>query len=76
MSRIAQVGWREFERFLSSVGCRFVRERGDHRIWARTGLVRPVVFQKKKPVPIFEIKNNLRLLGIPAADYLKIMQDL
>ena len=50
-----------------------VREKGDHRIWSRTGLRRPVVIPRSSTIPVFVIRNNIRVLGISVAEYLEIM---
>lgn len=74
MPRITPISWKKFERFLLFVGCTFVREKGDHRMYARTGLVRPVVIPRDSALPVFVIRNNLRVLGISQEEYLEILQ--
>ena len=73
MSGLTPIDWKRFEKFLAFVGCKLVREKGDHRIWARTGLLRPVVFSKKSDISIFVIRNNIRVLGVSVAEYLEIL---
>ena len=43
MSRIVPVHFRKIERVLEQEGFSLVRERGDHRIFTRPGIQRPVV---------------------------------
>lgn len=76
MSGLTPTDWKNFEKFLSFVGCTFVREKGDHRIWNRAGLRRPIVFPKIQSIPIFIIRNNLRVLGISVAEYLDILSKI
>ncbi len=76
MPRVTPVHWKRFEKFLLYVGCTFVREKGDHRIYARDGLSRPVVVPRDTQLPIFIIRNNLRVLGISTDDYLQILERL
>ena len=76
MSSLSQISWQEFEKFLKFIGCTFLREKGDHRVWGRVGLKRPVVIPKIKMIPAFVIRNNLRLLGITTAEYLDIATKL
>lgn len=76
MSRLKSVSWRKFEKFLIYVGCYFVRQKGDHLIYWRSDLKRPIVIPKDKEIPIFIIKNNLKTLGISVKEYLKIMENL
>lgn len=76
MPRLQSIHWKEFERFVLYVGCRFVRQKGDHRIYDRDDLKRPVVFPKDRDIPIFIIRNNLRVLGITPAEYLEILKTI
>ena len=76
MSRLTPVNWRKFEKFLLFIGCRFEREKGDHRIYWRDDLKRPVVIPRDKELPIFIIRNNLRILGISPEEYLEILKRL
>jgi predicted RNA binding protein YcfA (HicA-like mRNA interferase family) len=76
MPKITPVKWQKFEKFLIYLGCTFEREKGDHRIWWRSDLSRPVVLQKVKDLPVFIIRNNLRVLGVSQDEYLKILGQL
>lgn len=76
MGKLAAIRWREFEDFLAYIGCHFVRERGDHRIWQRAGLKRPIVIPKVDALPVFVIRNNLRLLGLSVDAYIDIQMRL
>lgn len=76
MSQLTPVHWKKFEKFVLYVGCHFERQKGDHRIYWRSGLKRPVVFPADKEVPVFIIRNNLRTLGISVKEYLEIMEKL
>lgn len=73
MAGLVPIDWKRFEKFLTFVGCTLLRERGDHRIWGRLGLRRPVVIPKSSKIPVFVIRNNLRVLGISVPEYLDIM---
>jgi len=76
MAGINPIHWRKFEKFILFVGCRFRREKGDHRIYWRKDLIRPVVIPKDRELPVFIIRNNLRILGISVKEYLEIMGSL
>jgi len=75
MPRIQSIHWKEFEKFLIKVGCEFKREKGDHRIYWKNGLSRPIVIPRDKSLPAFIILNNLRVLGISRNEYLKIISE-
>lgn len=73
MPRIQSIHWKEFEKFLINVGCEFKREKGDHRVYWRRGIKRPIVIPRDTALPAFIILNNLKVLGISREDYLKII---
>lgn len=58
------------------MGCRFTRERGDHRIYWRDDLKRPVVIPRENDLPVFIIQNNLRILNITPKQYLEILRNI
>lgn len=74
MARLTPIHWKKFEKFLLFVGCHFEREKGDHRIYWREDLKRPVVIPRDKALPVFVIRNNLRILGISPRRYLEILK--
>lgn len=76
MPRLNPVSWKKFEKFLLFAGCVFIREHGDHRIYIRADLKRPVVIVKEKSLPVFIIRNNLRILGISTKEYLEILKNI
>jgi predicted RNA binding protein YcfA (HicA-like mRNA interferase family) len=71
MPRIQPIHWKEFEKFLFKVGCVFKREKGDHRIYWKEGIKRPIVIPRNTSLPPFIIINNLKVLGISREEYLK-----
>ena len=51
-------------------------KKGDHRIYGRDDLKRPVVFPEDKEIPVFVIRNNLRVLGISHNEFLNILEKI
>jgi predicted RNA binding protein YcfA (HicA-like mRNA interferase family) len=76
MSHIRSVHWKEFEKFLLAFGCEFKREKGDHRIYWKKGIKRPVVIPRDTAMPAFIILNNLKVLGISREDYINFIAGL
>lgn len=74
MPQLTPVSRRKFEKFLKFIGCRLKRTKGDHLIYDREGLDRPVVITTDKDVPVFIIRNNLRTLKINPEEYLEILK--
>ncbi|MEK7288244.1 MAG: type II toxin-antitoxin system HicA family toxin [Elusimicrobiota bacterium] len=68
--------WKEFEKFVLHIGCSFKRQKGDHRIYWRQGLRRPVVIPQDKNLPDFIIRTNLRTLGIDYERFNKILKEI
>ena len=76
MAKLTPIHHKQLERFVVAVGCHFVRQKGDHRIYWRSDLKRAVVIPTYKAVPVFIIKNNLRILGVSSEEYLRILETL
>ncbi|MGA2911680.1 MAG: type II toxin-antitoxin system HicA family toxin [Candidatus Levyibacteriota bacterium] len=76
MPNLTPLNWKEFEKFLLYVGCEFKRQRGDHKVYWRSGLKRPIILPTYKNLPIFIIRNNLRTLGITVEEYLEILKKI
>lgn len=76
MFSIKPVPWRKFEKFVFYVGCHFERKKGDHRVYQREDLKRPVIFPEDEEIPVFIIRNNLRTVGISHNEYLAILKKL
>jgi len=74
MAHLAPIHWKKFEKFLVYIGCHFEREKGDHRIYWREDLKRPVVIPRDAQLPVFVIRNNLRILNISPEEYLEILK--
>ena len=75
MARIRSVHWKEFEKFLLQVGCEFRREKGDHRVYWKAGIRRPIIIPRDVSLPVFIILNNLKVLGISRNEYLSKIEE-
>jgi len=69
------INWKKFEKFVLFIGCRLEREKGDHRVYWRSDLKRPVIIPRYKNLPVFIIRNNLReaVKKVPISKELTIM---
>lgn len=76
MAKLTPISWKEFDKFLLFLGCKFKRQKGSHRVYTRTGLKRPLIVPAHKEIPIFVIRNNLRILNMTADEYLAILEQL
>jgi len=57
-------------------GFSFDRQRGDHLIYTKPGVSRPLVIPMYEAVPVFIIKNLLRTAGISRERYLELIENL
>lgn len=75
MSRkITPIKVRQFRSFLKVAGCTYDRIKGDHEIWVKPGLKRPIVFPiKDKEITPRIIVSNLNTLGISPQEYLNLI---
>ncbi len=76
MPKLVPIHWKKFDKFLKYMGCTFEREEGDHRIYWRDDLTRPIVVVKETAIPKFIIRSNLRTLGMSTTEYLRILEQL
>jgi predicted RNA binding protein YcfA (HicA-like mRNA interferase family) len=56
-------------------GFRFDRQEGDHRVYVKAGVRRPIVISMYRAVPVFVIKNLLRTSGMSRERYFELLQD-
>lgn len=72
--KLSNVKLDDYILFLERVGCKRIRVNGGHHIYARKGLMRPIVVQTHvDPVPEFIIRNALRSLGLSKKDFFETL---
>lgn len=52
----------------------FDRQAGDHRIYTKQGVKRPLVIPMYRAVPVFIIKNLLRTAGMSRERYFELLE--
>jgi len=57
-------------------GFSFDRQRGDHLIYTKSGVTRPLVIPAYHEVPVFVIKNLLRTAGMSRERYFELIANL
>ena len=75
MPRIAPMPYRTLVRVLEHEGFTLARQRGDHMIFTRAGILRPVVVPRYDPLPVFIIKNILRTAQINRDRYFQLLEE-
>lgn len=63
---------RVFER----AGFSCVRIEGDHYVYTKDGVARPIVIPDWREVPVFIIKNNLRSANISREEYFTLLAEI
>lgn len=74
MQRIVPVHYKKLVRVFELYGFVFDRQEGDHLIYVKEGILRPVVIPTYKQVPVFIIKNNLRSASISREEYFQLLK--
>lgn len=74
MPQIGSVPHQTLVRIFESDGFAFVRQRGDHRIYTKAGVKRPLVIPTYRSVPVFIIKNLLRTAGMSRERYFQLLE--
>lgn len=73
MPKLRPVSYKQLVKVFEADGFRCVRTEGDHLVFTKLGVIRPVVIPKYAAVPVFIIKNNLRTAGVSRERYLQLL---
>lgn len=76
MPRLAPVPAAVLRRVFELAGFTCSRIEGDHFVYTKPGVLRPVVISDWNPVPVFIIKNNLRTAGLSRDDYFHLLDQV
>ncbi len=63
-------------KIFEAAGCSYVRTQGDHLVYHYPGAIRPIVIPKYKEVPVFIIKNNMKIIGMSREKYLSLLESI
>ena len=73
MPKLSPVSYKQLVKVFEADGFRWVRTEGDHMVFTKQGVIRPVVIPKYAAVPVFVIKNNLRTAGMSRDRYFELL---
>lgn len=59
MKPLKPIHYKQFEKFLQAIGCKFVKEQGEHLIYKRSDLKSPVILPMDPEIPVSVIMNIL-----------------
>lgn len=74
MPAIKPVGYKRLVKVFEQEGFTFNRQSGDHLIYVKPGIKRPVVIPMYDAVPVFIIKNLLRTAGMSRERYFELLE--
>lgn len=74
MPSLKPVHYRKLVKVFEKSGFVLDRQEGDHLIYIKQGIKRPIVIPMYKEVPVFIIKNNLRSAEMSRADFFQLLK--
>jgi predicted RNA binding protein YcfA (HicA-like mRNA interferase family) len=74
MSRIAPISYTKLCKVFEKEGFKLLRQKGDHLVYIKKGILRPVVIPRHENIPVFIIENNLRDGRISRERYLELLE--
>jgi len=69
MPRITPIPAKKLRKVMEKAGFTCVPIEGDHYVYTKEGVPRPLVIPDWDEVPVFIIKNNLRTAGLSRNEY-------
>jgi predicted RNA binding protein YcfA (HicA-like mRNA interferase family) len=73
MPKVSPVSYKRLAAVFEAEGFVCVLTEGDHIVFTKPGVIRPVVIPKYVSIPVFIIKNNLRTAGISRDRYFELL---
>jgi predicted RNA binding protein YcfA (HicA-like mRNA interferase family) len=73
MPKISPIPARKLMRVFERAGFTCVRIEGDHYVYTKDGIARPIVIPDWREIPVFIIKNNLRSANISREEYFSLL---
>lgn len=76
MPQITPVSYKKLCKVFEFEGFKFLRQKGDHLIYVKDGVPRPLVIPKHENIPVFIIKDNLRTGRISRERYFELLEQI
>jgi predicted RNA binding protein YcfA (HicA-like mRNA interferase family) len=76
MPRISAIPSWKLRKVFEKAGFKCVRTEGDHSVYVKAGVARPVVIPDWDEVPVFIIKNNLRTAALSRDEYFALLDEV
>ena len=75
MAALRPVHYQHLVRVFEQDGFRYDRTEGDHLMYVKPGIRRPLVIPMYRAVPVFIIKNLLRTSGMSRDQYFLLLKE-
>lgn len=76
MPRITPTHYKKLVSIFEKEGFRVIRQKGDHLVLTKPGISRPIIIPMYKEMPVFIIKNNLRIADISRERYFQLLRQV
>jgi len=73
MPKLSAVSYKRLVKVFEADGFQLVRTEGDHLVFIKPGVIRPIVIPMYAAVPVFIIKNDLRTAGMSRDRYFELL---
>ena len=73
MPRLTPVHWKVLDCIAIQCGFVYKRTKGDHRIYEKEGVNRPIVIQKKEELDVFHIQSLMRTANLTREKYFSLL---
>lgn len=74
MPSLKPISYKLLVKVFEHEGFRFDRQRGDHLVYTKVGIKRPLVIPMYDAVPVFIVKNLLRTANMSREQFLEILR--
>lgn len=74
MPKITPISYKKLVSILELEGFTYRSTKGDHLVYGKIGISRPIVVPRYKEIPVFVIKNNLKSAGISRERYFSLLK--
>jgi predicted RNA binding protein YcfA (HicA-like mRNA interferase family) len=74
MPKLSPVSYKVLQCVFEHDGFEHVRTEGDHMVFTKADVLRPLVIPKYSSVPVFIIKNNMRTAGMSRERYFELLE--
>ena len=76
MPRLVPVDYRKLVKLFETVGFILDRQTGDHLVYVKKGIKRPIIIPMYREIPEFIILKNLKTADITRNAYLKLLKEI